>query len=332
MSLANMIKTGPSTEPLRILLHGVEGVGKTTFAAGAPGAIFLGPEDGGGDLDLTRITVTTWAETLAAVKSLTDEPHEYRVLVLDTVDVIERLCHQHVTGGAGSLEKVEGGYGKGYKMAAEELAKLHKALDVLRTRRRMSIIGLAHTSIVKFDDPTEASYDRYQIRMHKEAAGLWMAWCDCVLFANYDIKVRVASGGTTPEILKKGKAVDRAPDRVLYTERRPAFDAKNRYALPFEIPLSWADFADAIRWDARDAAIRAKPVVPVTGSNAEPTAEDVSRAMTKAKARGWTNAQLMEVVDSFGAAKGSEITQARRAGAIRAFAGEPLSNTHTEAK
>lgn len=328
MSLANMIKTGPSTEPLRILLHGVEGVGKTTFAAGAPGVIFLGPEDGGGDLDLTRITVTTWAETLAAVQSLINEPHEYRVLVLDTVDFLERLCHVMLTKGSGSLEAVGGGYGKGYKMAAEELAKLMHALDVLRTRRRMSVIALAHTEVRKFDDPTDAAYDRYQIRMHKDASGLLSAWADCVLFANFDVKVRTQAG----DILKKGKAVDRAPDRVIYTERRPAFDAKNRYALPFEIPLSWADFAAAIRWNDRDAAIRAKSVVPVARSNDEPTAEDVARAMTEAKARGWTNAQLMDVVDSFGATKGSEITQARRAGAIRAFAGAPLSPNSPEAK
>ena len=333
MQLQKLVHTGPSHEPLRIVLQGVEGIGKTTFAAGAPGAIFIGPEDGGGDLDLHRITVKTWTETLDAVRALTDEPHDYRVVVFDTIDFLERLLHLHLTKGEKSMEKIEGGYGKGYKIAAEEMLKLITSLDALRTKRRMSVIGLAHTEIKKFDDPTEAAYDRYQIRMHKDTAAMWSGWADCVLFANFDVRVRVADGGNAPDILKKGKALDRAPDRILYTERRPAFDAKNRYALPFEIALSWDAFAKAIKWDERDARCRARPVAPVKrDTNAPPTVEDVARAMQDASKRGWTRAQLTEVVDSFGAAKGSEIAPDRRAGAIRAFSGAPLTSSHTEAK
>jgi len=330
MALSDLVKHGASHEPLRVFLHGVEGIGKTTFASGAPNAVFVGPEDGGGDLDIARITVTTWEELLGAVSALTNDPHTFATVVFDTADFIERMCHAFVGKGK-SIESF--GFGKGYKMAAEEQVKLIQSLDALRAKRRVSIIALAHTGIVKFDDPTESSYDRYQPRMHKESAGLWTGWADVVLFANYDVKVRVADGGNTPDLLKKGKAVDRAPDRILYTERRPAFDAKNRYSLPFEIPLSWEAFAKAIRWDERDAKCRARPLARVErDTNAPPTVEDVSNAMRDAKGRGWTTAQLMEVVDSFGAAKGSEIAPDRRAGAIRAFSGSPLSTNHPEAK
>jgi hypothetical protein len=332
MQLQKLIQTGPSIEPLRIVLQGVEGVGKTTFAATAPGAVFIGPEDGGGDLDLHRITVASWSAALDAVRALTDEPHDYRVVVFDTIDFLERLLHLHLTKGEKSMEKIEGGYGKGYKVAAEEMLRLITALDALRSKRRMAVIGLAHTEIKKFDDPSGAAYDRYQIRMHKDTAAMWSGWADCVLFANFDVRVRVNEGGGTAEILKKGKAVDRAPERVLYTERRPAFDAKNRYGLAFEIPLSWDAFAAAIRWNERDAKCRGRSSTPPQrDTTATPTAEDVARAMGEAKARGWTNSQLMEVVDSFGAAKGSEIAPNRRAGAIRAFSGSPLS-AHQEAK
>jgi hypothetical protein len=33
----------------------------------------------------------------------------------------------------------------------------------------------------------------------------------------------------------------------MYTESRPAFDAKNRFNLPFVLPLDWKTFGDAIR-------------------------------------------------------------------------------------
>ena len=31
----------------------------------------------------------------------------------------------------------------------------------------------------------------------------------------------------------------------MFTERRPAFDAKNRFSLPFELPLSWEEYSQA---------------------------------------------------------------------------------------
>ena len=35
-------------------------------------------------------------------------------------------------------------------------------------------------------------------------------------------------------------------ERVLYTEERPAFLAKNRYSLPDVLPLDWQAFATAM--------------------------------------------------------------------------------------
>jgi hypothetical protein len=34
--------------------------------------------------------------------------------------------------------------------------------------------------------------------------------------------------------------------RVMYLSRTPAFDAKNRYALPDKLPLNWQDLQDAL--------------------------------------------------------------------------------------
>ena len=46
------IKHGGDMKPPRILLYGVEGVGKTTFAACAPAPIFIRTEDGLGELEV----------------------------------------------------------------------------------------------------------------------------------------------------------------------------------------------------------------------------------------------------------------------------------------
>ena len=51
MSILNTITKGKTPKPPIILLYGQEGVGKSTFAAKAPGTIFVPTEDGLNEID-----------------------------------------------------------------------------------------------------------------------------------------------------------------------------------------------------------------------------------------------------------------------------------------
>ncbi len=48
------VRTGRIEKPIRVLMYGTDGVGKTTFAADAPGPVFLAAEDGTAQLDVAR--------------------------------------------------------------------------------------------------------------------------------------------------------------------------------------------------------------------------------------------------------------------------------------
>ncbi len=66
MALSELVK-GRRAKPIRTLLYGVEGIGKSTFAANAPSPIFVGAEDGTDHLDVTRFPMPeTWQEVLDA--------------------------------------------------------------------------------------------------------------------------------------------------------------------------------------------------------------------------------------------------------------------------
>ncbi|MCS6901519.1 MAG: MAPEG family protein, partial [Myxococcales bacterium] len=76
--------------PLRVVLYGVEGVGKSTFASQAPDPIFLCAEEGAVGLDVARFpTAHTWIEVLEAIRVLTHEEHPYKTLVIDSLDWLE---------------------------------------------------------------------------------------------------------------------------------------------------------------------------------------------------------------------------------------------------
>ena len=79
------------------------------------------------------------------------------------------LCEQY---GVTSIEKVDGGYARGYTHALTHWRKLLADLNTLRTQRGMCVILLAHAKVEKFEDPEHAAYDRYSPRLHKHVTAL----------------------------------------------------------------------------------------------------------------------------------------------------------------
>ena len=247
------VKVGPTDSALRVLLYGQEGVGKTTWANEAPGALFLSCEDGGGDLDLARIQCNTWGEFRDYVKQiLRDGPEGYKTLVVDTINGFERLLFEYICRSAkvDSIEEVAGGFGKGYTRAAEEMSGLQQDLDKIRSKHNLPIILLGHAHVKAFNDPNGPSYDKYELRMNAKTAAIWSAWVDAQLFACYDVTVKGGRrNGSLTDPTQKGKATE--VSRVIYTTKDAAYDAKNRYNLPEELPLKWGSFSKAIGWDRR---------------------------------------------------------------------------------
>lgn len=242
MSLAKVVR-GKLVKPPRVLIYGIEGVGKSSFAAGAPNPVFLGNEDGTSELDVARFAEPrTWNEAFEAIAELATDPHDYKTFVIDTLDWIEPICWEHVCFGkkdkAGrKIENIEGfGYGKGYTAALDHWRVLLRALERLRSERGMTNVLIAHSWIKPFKNPAGEDYDRYEMKLHAKAGGLLREWCDAVLFANHQTFTHESNG--------RVKGISDGA-RVIHTQRTAAWDAKNRYDLPPELPLDWEAFAEA---------------------------------------------------------------------------------------
>jgi AAA domain len=102
---------------------------------------------------------------------------------------------------------------------------------------------IGHAQIKSFQDPDLASaYDRYQLKINDKAAALVREAADAVLFARFETEVIRDGGNGRSKAKVRGEGV-----RIMYTESRPAFDAKNRFNLPFAMPLDWKMFGAAVR-------------------------------------------------------------------------------------
>ena len=235
------IVMGQQLAPPRLLIHGVAGVGKTTFGAGCEKPIFIQTEDGADVVGAERFPlVTNYSQVREQISALINEDHEYRTVVIDSLDWLEPLVVQHVldTHKATSISKI-GGFGDGYLAIRNEFRDILNKLGELRSQKSMVVVLLAHTQVKEFNDPSNDNYDRYQIKLGKQPAAICLENSDLVGFANYRTTVRETDK-------KKMKAIG-IGERVLYTQERPAWIAKSRYPIPDEIEFSWSALKEEIK-------------------------------------------------------------------------------------
>lgn len=233
------ITRGTVAKPLKCCVYGPEGVGKTTFAADWPGAVFIDIEDGSGHYDVARYPrPESWTRLLDEVNAAAFDD-AVGTLVIDTADAAEALCIAHICSvkNWGGIE--DAGYGKGYTYLAEEFAKLLTALDACVASGR-NVLVVAHATIRKFEQPDElGAYDRWELKLQKKTAPLVKEWADLLLFANFKADIM------RDEQTKKAKATG-GKRRLMYASHSAAFDAKNRLGLPDEMPFEFAAIAEKV--------------------------------------------------------------------------------------
>lgn len=239
MTFASKITKGIIKKTIDVTLFGPPGVGKSSWAASFPSPIFITTEEGTNQLDVARFPVpATFKDVLDMLKEI---PGEYKTLAIDSLDHLEPLIWRAVVEEAkkpGEIDTIEDfGYGKGYVLALEKWKQFFNEIKKVRDSGK-NIIHICHSQVKTINDPRQPQpYDRHELKLNKSAAALVKESVDAILFATFEVHVKTEKSG-------KGKAFGEG-NRVLYTEGRPAHEGKNRYGLPYQIPLSYEAFMEA---------------------------------------------------------------------------------------
>ena len=241
------ITSGVVDRPPRIVLHGVEKVGKSTFACDFPNAIVLPikGEEGIDALDVASFPVINdYASTIEALNTLVTGEHDFKTVVIDSISALETLVWAYTCQQNGWDDIEKAGYGKGYISAQIHWQSFLSWCDALRDRG-MTVILIGHVAVRTFNDPILEPYDVYELDMNKRAAGLIKKWADCILFANRKILITQKDVG-----MNQKKAIATGGDKpMLYTQKRAAHSGGGRgiYGrLTYEMPLKYESFADAV--------------------------------------------------------------------------------------
>jgi hypothetical protein len=286
--MAIAIKRSGGPAPLRIVIHGPPGAGKTSWAAGIPGVLFLTPSDEDGLVghDVNVVEATSWWHLLDTVEALIrgEGGRELRTVVIDTISTLERrlqadLCQQ---AGVKSIEDVGGGYGRGQTVIGEQVTHLCSRLEDLRRKQQVNIVLLCHSVAQTFQDPGGTPYDQWQLQLSKKARGPIEAWADIIGCAHACVQTGQ----------KQDRRKVRSSRRELVLSGSAAYVAKSRVDLPEVIDLGFEHFSAALAragrpWDGHRAA------QPPQASRAAVTLNGVLRARLEAlRATGY--ADLME--------------------------------------
>lgn len=226
MSIFQQIKRGVQPRPQRVIIYGPEGVGKSTLASGFPNPVFVDTEEGTAHLDVARVQVKNLVEIEELVTSLLREKHDFKTLVLDTIDWAEQLMINAIIQEKNDprIKNIEDfGFGKGYVVASNRMGEFLKKLNALM-EIGMNVVLLGHSRRVKFELPESVgSYDKYELKLTKHCSPLVKEWSDAILFMNFITSTQDGKG-------IGGEA------RMVYTSPQAPWEAKNRYNLPSTLP------------------------------------------------------------------------------------------------
>ena len=224
------IVRGKQKSAARVVMYGTEGIGKSTMASQFPSPLILDTEDGSKHLDCARVICSDWITLESTMHELVRDAQGFETIVIDSADWMERIMIDQIVRQAGKKSIEDFGFGKGYIHVQERVSKFLAIADQLISRG-INVVFVAHSKVQRTSPPDQTDgYDRYELKLTKQVAPLLREWCDLLLFCNYRLKLVEGSDG---RIKASG-----GKERVMYAERAAAWDAKNRFGLPEEMPMT----------------------------------------------------------------------------------------------
>lgn len=284
MSL-DSLREGRISAPPRVCIYGPEKIGKSTFASGAPKPIFIGKDSGTEHLDIKRMPQPeTWAELMEGIREVEARGKKmgFETLVVDPVNWLEPLAIADILGPkGGSLDKFEGGYGRGTNALADRWRAFVHAVEAVWTSG-MGVVIVAHCRTKQFNNPLGKNWTRYEMAFAETGAGMIRQWVDCILFAERE-------AGANHE----GKGISTG-HVFLHTRPNAGFDAGNRWDLPPTLPMSWQALSAAkLSFEEKDKSLRSQ-IEQLIQAIGDPVVEKQARAFL---ADTITTSRLVEIVN-----------------------------------
>ena len=222
-------KTPPksSLQNLTLLMHGRPKIGKSTWCSNAESALFLATEPGLNSLECFQMPVRDWTEFGNAAKEIADGKHNFKTIIVDTVDNAYGFCRDAICKRLGINDPADLEYGKGFSAVNNEW---HRVLTKLASLG-YGLYLISHSKEVEVDGRT-GKVNKWVPTLPGKASEIVTGLVDMIVFAD----VEVAKNSEGQEVVS----------RVLRTKPHINWEAGDRTKrLPPTLPLDYAKFVEA---------------------------------------------------------------------------------------
>ena len=212
--------------------------GKTRLGSKVPKSVFLSTEPGQNAIECYKVTIDSWSTFLSACNELARGDHDFRSIIIDSIDGAWQLCSQHICERNRVACEADLPYGRGYALVLTEFQRVLNRLAQLN----YGLVLLGQSELEEVKTPT-GSYHRNVPCLKDKARRFVSGLVDFLFFADLE---------TLPG--PDGKPVLQP---VLRTKASLLWDSGDRTGLlPPTIPMSYpalvAAFEEAMA--ARDAS------------------------------------------------------------------------------
>jgi hypothetical protein len=222
-------KTKPTTDLAKqsILIYGAPKLGKSSFASNFPEAMFFECEPGLNHLEVFKVPTYSWEAFLEACKLIAKGEHNFKTIVIDTVDNAFKMCSDYVCAKHGIEYEGDMGHGKGWALVKNEW---HRVLTRLASLP-YGLILISH-AVDKTIETRTGEFTKTQPSLPDRARNVVLGMVDIILYGD--------------SITRKDNAGNTIVERVLRTKPHPTYEAGDRTGrLPELLPLEYAAFQSA---------------------------------------------------------------------------------------
>lgn len=267
-----VIETGIS-KPGKFIIYGAPGVGKSRLGASFPRPYFIRSEDRHDHLKVQASPIIdTWELLNETLDDLIRETHDFKTVIIDTVDSLEKVLHEKVLRGSGTTDilhpKIFPFYSGFAKAAILFDTEILPKLQELNESKKMIPVLISHFNTDYVTHPELGQYPQYVPGADKRLAKKLFKWCDVMAMMD-----TVA--------VKKDDIVKTSGQRILRFKSSFAALCKESYNLPETLEIPEDAPGELKGFSVIAAAIKAGLAQRATGDLGAVVAEKDSKKITK---------------------------------------------------